>query len=382
MARGSARGDGMSETRTPTVYGELIWWEQPIQLCLGDFVRDGDTVFDIGANVGGLSVALSRMVGSKGRVVAFEANPFLLPRLHEDLRANGARNVQVVPRAVWSRAEQVLSFYCEESAHAAGSSLLVHDANAREVKVETTTIDAWCAAERVRPTVLKIDVEGAEHQVLQGAQALLRRAPPVIVLEYRPQHDVRADVLELLTHFDYTFFDTNTLERVDRVHYLRGDVKPRLANVLAVPAATLRRSRWRDIELVKRAELALDGARTTTEPLTLGQPGRYLAVFELEGPDHQTACLSLRLAKQHELQGAGVRDAGESAAWWQAKVPEVGCYEARMDELRSASCSSIPFEVPGPSVLRATLTAVGTEAEPCRIRGARLFRVTTRGRAS
>lgn len=371
----------MSETRTPTVYGEQIWWEQPIQLCLGDFVRPGDTVFDIGANVGGLSVALSRMVGPKGKVFAFEANPFLLPRLHEDLQANGASNVQVVPRAVWSRADQLLSFYCEDSAHAAGSSLIVHDANAREVKVESTTIDAWCAAERVRPTVLKIDVEGAEHQVLQGAQELLRRSPPVMVLEYRPQQDVRADVLELLTHYDYVFFDTNTLARVDRVHYLRGDAKPRLANVLAVPASTLRKSRWRHLELQPRADLALDAARTTTEPLVVREPGRYVAVFELEGSDHLTACLSLRLAKQHDVVQAHESLSAQAGAWWEAKVPEVGCYETRMAELKSESCSSIPFEVPGPSVLRATLTTLSATDEPCRIGGAKVYRVAAPGTA-
>ena len=45
------------------IYGPHILWEFPIQLCCRDFVRPGDTVLDVGANIGGLSVAMSRIVG-------------------------------------------------------------------------------------------------------------------------------------------------------------------------------------------------------------------------------------------------------------------------------------------------------------------------------
>lgn len=56
-------------------YGESIPWEIPIQLCLKDFLRAGDRVLDIGANIGGLSIAMSRMVGPNGQVHAKHGRP-------------------------------------------------------------------------------------------------------------------------------------------------------------------------------------------------------------------------------------------------------------------------------------------------------------------
>ncbi len=56
------------------VYGNRILTETPVQLCLGDFLKAGNCAFDVGANIGALSVAMSRMVGNSGQVHAFEPN--------------------------------------------------------------------------------------------------------------------------------------------------------------------------------------------------------------------------------------------------------------------------------------------------------------------
>jgi precorrin-6B methylase 2 len=80
----------MTEKYPVTVYGERIPWEIPIQLCIKDFLKQGDCAFDVGGNIGGISVAMSRIVGSRGVVYSFECNPYLLPHLKRDVKANKA----------------------------------------------------------------------------------------------------------------------------------------------------------------------------------------------------------------------------------------------------------------------------------------------------
>ena len=74
----------MLEMHPPEMYSRCIPWEVPTQLCLGDFLQRGDCALDVGANVGGLSIAMSRIVGPEGQVHAFEANPRSVPVLRRD----------------------------------------------------------------------------------------------------------------------------------------------------------------------------------------------------------------------------------------------------------------------------------------------------------
>jgi hypothetical protein len=105
----------------PTLYGKRILWETAVQLAAKDFLREGDCVIDVGANIGGVAIAFSRMVGPTGLVYAFEANSLILPRLKRDLEINGATNVKIIPKAVWSTSGELLPFYCEISYYSSGS---------------------------------------------------------------------------------------------------------------------------------------------------------------------------------------------------------------------------------------------------------------------
>lgn len=113
-----------------------------MQLALEDFLKPGDTAIDLGANIGALSVFMSRAVGAEGRVVAFEANPFLLSHLHETIAANSADNVQVVPLAVWS-SNTYLDFFCEHSSFGAGSSAFARPGDFTQVRIVAVTLDGF-----------------------------------------------------------------------------------------------------------------------------------------------------------------------------------------------------------------------------------------------
>lgn len=148
-------------------------------------VRPGATVFDIGANVGAYTLLFAQWVGSAGRVVAFEPAPASAAGLRDQLRLNGvADRVQVVEYAV----SDVVGTSRFEADHANGANALVPDGYRGDhaVSVRTTSLDAFCEANCLRPDVIKIDVEGAELDVLRGARRTLAAGDIAAFMELHP----------------------------------------------------------------------------------------------------------------------------------------------------------------------------------------------------
>jgi FkbM family methyltransferase len=150
------------------------------ELC--KYVPEGGTVLDVGANIGLSAIEFSRSAGAGGKVIAFEPHPDTAARLRSNLERNGIGNVEIIQSAVGAAAGTVTF---NESADATLSSATVVPRNLmRSFEVPLTTVDiAWAAAGKPRVSALKIDVEGGELAVLQGATELLARDHPAILLE-------------------------------------------------------------------------------------------------------------------------------------------------------------------------------------------------------
>lgn len=141
-------------------------------------IRDGMIVFDVGANVGKLTLLFSKLAGG-GSVHAFEPTKAIFDELNAAVAA--ATNVTANRLALSDRPGTV-DLYCYDGPFRAFNSMAdrpladygVDAGPVRHEAVEATTLDAYCAAAKVtRIDLLKIDVEGAELQVLRGAQGML-----------------------------------------------------------------------------------------------------------------------------------------------------------------------------------------------------------------
>ena len=141
-------------------------------------VEPGQTFFDVGANVGYYSILASRLVGSKGRVVAFEPVVRNIAFLQQHVMLNRARNVQIMPFAV--SASEGFSRFCSGPYTSMGK--LVPDRETGDMTVATVTLDRITQRLEIVPDVIKIDVEGAEMEVFQGGDQLLRTSRPKIFL--------------------------------------------------------------------------------------------------------------------------------------------------------------------------------------------------------
>jgi FkbM family methyltransferase len=145
-------------------------------------VKPGDTAIDVGANAGLYSVLLSRACGPTGRVWSFEPAPETYWRLRENLALNRCENVVTVEAAV-SNAPGTAKLHLFDSQFAEWNSLgvrVARDSNgkqvspARSIGVQAEALDIFCANEGIEHIhFLKIDVEGFELLVFEGAKRLL-----------------------------------------------------------------------------------------------------------------------------------------------------------------------------------------------------------------
>jgi len=142
-------------------------------------VARGAVVYDVGAHVGIYSLLASLRVGPSGRVYAFEPLDRNLRYLRRHVTLNNLQNCVILEEAVCNR-EGTLPFSA-----AAWSSSMAHLSSDGETLVPSTTLDNCIYGEKGfrPPDVVKIDVEGAEFEVLEGASRALSEFHPTIFLE-------------------------------------------------------------------------------------------------------------------------------------------------------------------------------------------------------
>lgn len=135
-------------------------------------VKTGDTIIDIGAHVGYYSLIGARLTGKQGQVVAFEASPANAKLLKKNRSANKLKNITVEEQAV-ADSNGTVTFYINNSS--SGDNSLVASENTKAVTVQAVKLDTYCNQKKLKPNIIKIDVEGAENQVLAGMQHVLKQ---------------------------------------------------------------------------------------------------------------------------------------------------------------------------------------------------------------
>jgi FkbM family methyltransferase len=181
-------------------------WEPAVTAAIADITRPGMVALDVGADIGYYTLQLSRLVGPSGRVVAFEPIPKARERLVHNIRGNGRTNIIVSELALGNQEGTV---YLEDPFTKSRLNLNKTTAGERDIKVTIRRMDDLFSKLKL-PSVdlIKIDVEGAEHEVLRGMEQTLRRFHPVIIVEvhnqFLPQFgSTAAGLLEWLADLGY-----------------------------------------------------------------------------------------------------------------------------------------------------------------------------------
>jgi FkbM family methyltransferase len=166
-------------------------------------VREGTTAVDVGANVGIFTVPLALAVGPHGTVIAVEPSPENVAQLEHNVRLNNLTNVDVHPIALAAEpGELTLQLGADPAFHSTSTVVRSRDAAAATL-VRAETLDAvWRDAGSPDVSFLKIDTEGGELEVLNGALELLETCRMPILLEAK-EHDRVRELDELLLPLRY-----------------------------------------------------------------------------------------------------------------------------------------------------------------------------------
>ncbi len=175
--------------------------ERPLQQALERELHAGATFYDIGANVGYVTLIAARLVGPSGRVVAFEPVPENVAAIRENLALNGIDWAEVHETAVADAPGRAALIISDVSAFSRLASVNVPTGARETIEVAVTSIDAFLASGAApAPEVIKVDVEGAELEVIAGMRETLAEHRPVLLCEI---HDTNSEYVALVEELGY-----------------------------------------------------------------------------------------------------------------------------------------------------------------------------------
>jgi FkbM family methyltransferase len=201
-------------------------------------IRPGDVVFDVGANLGYFTILAASLVGATGNVHSFEPNARLVPFLRNSIEFNFLEGrVHFTNVAIAERSGGSAKLHLSTVAASSGVSSLLplpHLATGSTIEVPLLSLGDYCRTQQISTIrLLKVDVEGAELQVIRGTrELLLARSIELLLCEVQPnEHDPDAPkhLIEELGAFGYSPFAISE----------HGELQPIRAGVIGRPGLNL-----------------------------------------------------------------------------------------------------------------------------------------------
>src|ERR671914_1647967 len=190
--------------------------------------KEGDIVVDIGAHIGLYTIISSKRVGTKGKVVAIEAHPGNFEMLNSNIKLNQLTNVIPLNYAVHSKETKVkLYLPSGESGFTKYNTIMPNWINTQEkfVEVNANTLDYLLQLNQIRQEEvnwIKIDVEGAEFEVLKGATNVLSKSKDIAILMelHGPPHVYRPKVEEFVDLYNFKIEFEKSYEENGSMHII------------------------------------------------------------------------------------------------------------------------------------------------------------------
>jgi FkbM family methyltransferase len=178
-------------------------WEPEIVKAITEIVHEGFVAIDVGAHLGYYALVLSRLVGSNGKVIAFEPIPLNFRILSENIELNHCKNIRAVDKAVSDRSGR-----CEGAPPVetnSGSFSLIKKEGAPTIAVDAISLDDFLKDWDCPIDFIEIDVEGAEGLVIEGARKTIESYRPILLVEIHHfgAHLESSEVPRQLTELGY-----------------------------------------------------------------------------------------------------------------------------------------------------------------------------------
>ena len=186
-------------TRAFMYYGECNELELSF---LRQILKKGDTVFDIGANIGNHTMFFSQHVGNTGKVFSFEPQPQLFYMLCGNLALNGITNVIPFNKGAGKEDGYLWLPRIDYSSENNFGGISLQTKNG-EIRTPIISLNHFADIDRV--DLIKIDVEGMEHEVISGAMGLINKFKPSLFVE-NDRVDKSEDLVKLIRSLGYKLY--------------------------------------------------------------------------------------------------------------------------------------------------------------------------------
>lgn len=220
---------------TDSILSRLIYlgFEQYEISFIKKFLKQGDTFIDIGANIGLFTLIASQIIGEKGKILAFEPTPEIYKRLIENIDLNGLQNIETYNLGLSDR-KALLSFNVSKDGYDAWNSFALNERlnSSETIDIMADTLDSIIKRKNIYiVNLIKIDVEGWEKFVLQGAKDLLEKDnSPTLLVEFTETNAFSAgyylgELFDFVQSFGYDWYSfdakSNTFtKQIKKLHYL------------------------------------------------------------------------------------------------------------------------------------------------------------------
>lgn len=205
------------------------------------YVKPGNVVIDVGANIGYYTLLFAQLVGTKGWVFAFEPEPDNFTILQQNMQLNQYHNISLIPKALSAENKTTKLFLCAENKgmHRLYPSVCCGE----DISVNSVRLDDELPSWVQRVDFIKMDIEGTEYLALLGMQELIRRYKPYLLTEFSPAALFEAGVsaeqyINLLLDLGFELYDVK-LQPIDLrqlyadlsiVELVMRDLLPQLSN--------------------------------------------------------------------------------------------------------------------------------------------------------
>ncbi|MEW6221784.1 MAG: FkbM family methyltransferase [Candidatus Hadarchaeota archaeon] len=221
-------------------------------------VKKGDVVLDVGAHIGYFTLIFARLVGSTGKVFAFEPEPNNFVLLEKNVRANGYGNVALVQKAVSNKTEKIKLYL---SGDFTVDHAIYNSGGKKFVSVDSTRPDDFIKNHGWRVDFVKMDIQGAEGLAIEGMKSIIQENKNIkMVIEVWPVGHKKVgtnprDFLEFLLKEGFKLYEINEGQkkiepvRIDEFLKVYTPEKENFTNVFCT------REAWSPGALLKKADV-------------------------------------------------------------------------------------------------------------------------------
>ena len=224
-------------------------YQEDVLIALRHVIQKGDIVYDVGGHHGLMAIVAAAAAGDSGRVVTFEPNPVARAHLERHIALNNITNITVENVAL-SDKEGDVPFFVQKGDITWNSTMVkafAEPAPGAAIMVRTMTLDRYVSRSGLVPRVIKVDTEGSELMIMNGAKETLKTHRPFLIMELNPLAAEAADttVSKYVSFLRGEAYNVITLKRSVLGYYKyeaqepfdenRHVVRDNLVNVICIP---------------------------------------------------------------------------------------------------------------------------------------------------